>query len=218
MCRAQYKGRKNFWEIGMFHTKTELEQWHDFPASHHYSGPHDNAGKAPRIKMAKDVAFEKQSIYDYHCCYEYCKKHLAAPSEKSEDVQGTWGCNGTHHWLAFSNGEDAYKDKYDSVQAPRHDVSAISGSNELYSFRGASVASAEGSKCTVKQKFMQCYCTECRERRCATCPSRAEFGHWQTTVMKKLGGSGHRRTRGAVRDEACQNCGSTDDGGGDPTR
>mgnify|MGYP007018389618 CR=1 FL=1 len=33
--------------------KTGLEQWHDFSASHHYSGPHDKAGKAPIIKMAQ---------------------------------------------------------------------------------------------------------------------------------------------------------------------
>ena len=143
---------------------------------------------------------------------------MPAPSKKSEDVQGTWGCNGNHHWLAFSNGEDSYKDTYEAVPAPRHDVSAIPGSNELYSFRGASVASDDGSQCTVKHKFMQCYCTECRVGRYATCPSRAELGHWQTTVMEKLQGSGRRRTRGSARDEACQHCGSTNDGEGNPAR
>ena len=165
-----------------------------------------------------DVAFEKQCIYDYHCCYEYCTKNLPAPSKKSTDVAGTWGCNGSHFWLAFSNGEDIYKDRYDIVPAPRYDVSSISGSNELYSFRGASAASADGSQCTVKSKCMQCYCYECRAGRHSTCPSRVELGRWGTTVMTKIQGSGHRRTRSSVRDEACQHCGSTDAGGDDPSR
>ena len=253
-CRSQYKGRKNFWEIGVAHITADLEQWHDFPASHHYAGPHDNAGKVPRSKMAQgwcvdvcartrtskslcrvrvgifnraspptrppslmpfylppssDVAFEKQSIYDYHCCYEYCKKYMAFPNKKSKDVSGTWGCNGSHFWLAFSNGEDLYKDKYEAVPASGPDVSAISGSNELYSFRGAS--SATDSQCTVKTKFMQCYCAACRGGSYSTCPSRCELGYWKTTVLVKTG-SGHRRTRSAPADEACQHCNSTDAG------
>ena len=116
------------------------------------------------------------------------------------------------------NGEDVYKDRYDIVLAPRYDVSSISGSNELYSFRGASAASADGSQCTVKRKFMQCYCAECRAGRYSTCPCRVELGRWETTVMTKIQGSGHRRTRNSARDEACQHCGSTDAGGDDPSR
>jgi hypothetical protein len=45
--------------LGRSHTKTHgVVQRHDFPASHHYGGPHDNAGKVPRIRMAQDEAFE----------------------------------------------------------------------------------------------------------------------------------------------------------------
>ena len=51
-------------------------QIHDFPASHHYSGPHDNAGKAPRTRMRRAEAFETDRITDYHECYEFCIKNM----------------------------------------------------------------------------------------------------------------------------------------------
>ena len=44
---------------------------HDFPASHHYCGPHDNAGKVPRDGMKRDEAFEKNRIYDYDKCFTW---------------------------------------------------------------------------------------------------------------------------------------------------
>ena len=51
-------------------------QSHDFPQSHHYGGPHYNAGKAPRTLMRRAEAFETARITDYHACYEFCIKHM----------------------------------------------------------------------------------------------------------------------------------------------
>jgi hypothetical protein len=212
--------------------------WHDFPASHHYSGPHDNAGKTPRIRMQNDTKFDRVrqtttinlllfcphmclslsqvGIYNYHQCFEYCRKYMSKPSKKQEDVRGTWGCNGRHFWLAFSNGIDLYKDKYDVVPNPKQfDVTALPGSNELYCFRGTNTA--DGTSTSLKHKFMQCYCAECRADRYASCPSRDEFGCWGGTVIQKKAANARRRTRQEY-DEPCQHCGTTDDGGDDPTR
>ena len=62
-CRSQYKGRKNFMALGRSHLKDHgVLQLHDFPASHHYGGPHDNAGKVPRIRMSQDEAFEAGKV------------------------------------------------------------------------------------------------------------------------------------------------------------
>ena len=49
-CTSQYKGRKNFNQIARFHVDSVdgVKIIHDFPAPHHYGGPHDNAGKWPR--------------------------------------------------------------------------------------------------------------------------------------------------------------------------
>ena len=51
-------------------------QRHDFPQSHHYRGPHGNAGKVPRTKMRRTEAFKTASISDYHACFEFCIKEM----------------------------------------------------------------------------------------------------------------------------------------------
>jgi hypothetical protein len=49
--------------LGRSHLKDHgVLQLHDFPASHHYGGPHDNAGKVPRIRMSQDEAFEAGKV------------------------------------------------------------------------------------------------------------------------------------------------------------
>ena len=53
-CRSQYKGRFNFWRLGHGHLEMNgISQWHDFPASHHFAGPHDSIGKHPGIEIGK---------------------------------------------------------------------------------------------------------------------------------------------------------------------
>lgn len=54
----------------------DILQVHDFPQSHHYAGPHDNAGKAPRTRMRRSEAFENDRISDYHECYKFCIKNM----------------------------------------------------------------------------------------------------------------------------------------------
>jgi hypothetical protein len=93
--RHQYKGRFNWWEMATCHLRIPgIVQWHDFPASHHFPGPHDSAGKVPRAEMEQAEKFEQDRVYDYHCCYEFCMKYMAAPSAERAH-KGTWGCNGT---------------------------------------------------------------------------------------------------------------------------
>ena len=70
-----------------------VQQHHDFPASHHFGGPWDNGGKTPKIMMAAMEAAESERVYNYHCCLEFCEKHMAEPSPKDKHA-GTWGCNG----------------------------------------------------------------------------------------------------------------------------
>ena len=140
---------------------------------------------------------------------------MAEPSKKDAE-KGTWGCNGKHFWLAFSNGIDLYKDKYAIVPNPKQfDVTPVKGSNELYCYRSAGTADERSG--SIQHKFMQCYCAACRSSRYADCPSRDEFGFWGGTVIRKKVAGGQRRTR-QEQEEPCQHCGSFDDGGDDPTR
>lgn len=63
--------RQSCKEIGRAIEALGMVMQHDFPASHHYCGPHDNAGKVPRDGMRRDEAFEKERIYNYHKCFEW---------------------------------------------------------------------------------------------------------------------------------------------------
>ena len=57
--------------------------------------------------------------------------------------------------MAFSNGEDTYKHKYEAVKLLNYDVTRVPGSNETYCFRGT--GTADGTTATLLHKFMQCY-------------------------------------------------------------
>ena len=92
--RSQYKGRFNFWRLGHGHLEMNgISQWHDFPASHHFAGPHDSIGKHPGIEIDRQEKFEKARLYDYDHCYEWCRKYMSAPST-DKNHSGTWACNG----------------------------------------------------------------------------------------------------------------------------
>jgi hypothetical protein len=69
-------------EMASADTPFGVFQVHDFPQSHHYGGPHDNAGKVPRTKMRRAEAFEKARISDYHACFEFCIKHMPRYSQQ----------------------------------------------------------------------------------------------------------------------------------------
>jgi hypothetical protein len=51
-------------------------QRHENPQSHHYRGPHGNAGKVPRTKMRRAEALKTASISDYHACFEFYIKEM----------------------------------------------------------------------------------------------------------------------------------------------
>ena len=116
---------------------------------------------------------------------------------------------GKHFWLAFSNGEDMYKNKHEVITELSHDVTAVKGSNELYSFRGINTATSTSN--TIERKFMHCYCSSCRSN--LPCPSHSEFGRWDEVVQHAVQQGEGRRTR-AMHD-ATQCVGFK--GTGDPT-
>lgn len=124
--------------------------------------------------------------------------------------------SGRHFWLAFSNGEDKYKGKYEHIKPPSQDVTPIKGSNELYSFRAVGVASGANSsaRATITSKFMQCYCPACRGPQPHNCPSHDEFGGvYIATELRPVARASRRQTRALVEeDTACARC----DGTGDP--
>ena len=92
----QYKGRFDLFDLSRAHLKVPgIEQWHDFPATSHFAGPHDGIGKTPTTMMEREETFENERVYDYHHCLQFCYKYLSKPSSES-DHKGTWGCNGTH--------------------------------------------------------------------------------------------------------------------------
>ena len=51
-------------------------QRHDFPQSHHYRGPHVNAGKVPRVKMRRMEVFKTARISYYHAFFKFCIKEM----------------------------------------------------------------------------------------------------------------------------------------------
>lgn len=116
---------------------------------------------------------------------------------------------GKHFWLAFSNGEDMYKNKHEVITELSHDVTAVKGSNELYSFRGTKIATSASN--TIERKFMHCYCSSCRSN--LPCPSRSEFGRWDEVVQHAVQQGERRRTRAMHDAIQCVGC----EGTGDPT-
>ena len=161
-----------------------ITQEHNFPASHHYSGPHDAAGKVPRIGMRRDEAFERNRIYDYHKCFGWCVANMPVP-KRLTDGKGTFGCTGEHKWRCYSNAADLYKDQHPHI--PQKSIvkhSGVKGSNETYAFRGLESQSTAQLPVSLESKFMQCYCMFCRNGATARCPSKDEFGEWQVNVIK----------------------------------
>ena len=119
---------------------------------------------------------------------------------------------GKHVWMAFSNGEDTYKHKYEAVKLLNYDVTRVPGSNETYCFRGT--GTADGTTATLLHKFMQCYCSACRSKQYSQCPSLDEFGCFHSIVVqKKVAANSGRRTRSMEADIACSGCTSTGDHG-----
>ena len=159
---------------------------------------------------------------------------------------GTWACNGSHKWRAYSSGTDYYKHLHPHVP-PKYSppegkvLGGVAGSNELYSFRGVRSQTSQVLPVTVEAKFIRCRCVACRNDSEDACPSKHEFGSWQQRTVRlrnqrKKGESGDRgrgrgRSRGRGRDDddddddddedediSCEKCASTDEGGGNATR
>ena len=210
-----------------------ITQENDFPASHHYCGPHDNAGKVPRVGMRRDEGFENARIYDYDKCYGWCVQNMPTPSKRT-DEKGTWACSGIHQWRCYSSGTDMYKHTHPNIP-PKSTIkhSGVPGSAERYSYRGLAIQATSSLPACVESKFMQCYCLQCRSGHADHCKSRADFGDWirhtlKETVSRRTGAGAGAGAGGAARastapdageeGEVCTECGSADDGGGDASR
>ena len=102
-----------------------------------------------------------------------------------------------------------YKNKHEVITELSHDVTAVKGSNELYSFRGTKIATSAST--TIERKFMHCYCSSCRSN--SPCPSRSEFGKWDEVVQHAVQQGERRRTRAMHDAIHCVGC----EGTGDPT-
>ena len=106
---------------------------------------------------------------------------MQAPAETSRKT-GTWGCNGEHKWLAFSNGTDQHKDKYDVIKPFEGDVTPISGCRNMYSFR-ATDATVSDKFWTIDVKFMQCYCQGKERRMCVcVCGGGGQVARWYAVI------------------------------------
>ena len=204
--RAQYKGRKNFgrmvdWPIpsgtqGESGTGMGVEIWHNFFASHHASGPQDNAGKDPRRAMDAAIIHEKEkTIYSYTACLRWCLAHMARPSA-DHSHRGTFGCNGVYVWRGYSNGRDANPDDLPVIDKAPHDWHGVEGSNELYSFRAWNTEPTEPE---LELWFVPCYCRSCRAADYTACRYRntTQAPSYVLVTRKAVAARRARRARGA---------------------
>ena len=176
--RSQYKGRKNFGRMVEWPNPRGrpgdgagmgVEIWHNFFASHHASGPQDNAGKDPRRAMDLAIIHNKtETIYSYWKCLRWCASNMSAPSADHKHA-GTFGCNGEYIWKAYSDGTDENPDDHPVIDGRPRDWHPIEGSNELYSFRAWNTEPAEPE---MELWFVPCYCRSCRAAQHSTCPFR----------------------------------------------
>jgi hypothetical protein len=109
----------------------DIEVWHDFPASHHGSGPVDNYSKDTRRGMDEDVAEGRLVRYNYEHCYDWCVKYMPMPSEDKKKHLGTFGANGKYLYRAYSDGKDASSRGFPVIPGNRS-FQSLEGSNEIY--------------------------------------------------------------------------------------
>jgi hypothetical protein len=98
---TQFKGKKNFalnarvpYKNSHGFNLNPIHIHHDYPATGHFGGPHDNAGKQPRQLMQQVEAFGQERICNYAECYDFCVKDYAEPKGKPKESGGTWSCTG----------------------------------------------------------------------------------------------------------------------------
>ena len=95
------------------------------------------------------------TIYDFRACYKWCIENMTMPSDRKHD--GTWGCNGSYYWRAYSGGAFRNTENFPVIDNGAKDWGTIPGSNELYSFR-AKHDTANEMQCF----YVCCFCDGCR--------------------------------------------------------
>jgi hypothetical protein len=89
----------------------ETEIIHCFFEHDHASGVQDSAGKDARFPILTQLGFKSTAVYNYNECYELSRVNNAVPDPKRKR-EGYWQANGAYVWVAFSDGEDAHRDKH----------------------------------------------------------------------------------------------------------
>jgi hypothetical protein len=144
----------------------EISVLHDFPPSHHGSGPVDNYSKDARRGMDADVAEGKLERYNYVHCYDWCVQNLQAPSGDGKKHLGTFGANGDYIYRAYSDGEDSNPRGFPVIPKDRS-FQPLPGSNEIYAWRATHPYLPQ-----LEALFVPCYCINCRNSRSDLCKYR----------------------------------------------
>ena len=166
--RGPYKGRKNFgrmvhWPRSARHGGKQCELWHTCHESHHGSGAVDNAGKAARRKIDAAVIARRRgarSIYTHAECYRWCKKYYAQPGPgKLQD--GTWTCNGKHHWRLFNSPKFPHHHLFQCATRESNckDFDGVDGSNGHFCFRANM---QDHTQTELEVRFIPCFCPNCQ--------------------------------------------------------
>jgi len=142
-----------------------IEIWHDFPASHHGSGPVDNFGKDPRRGMDDDVASGRFTRFNFEHCYDWCVEFMSAPSERKRHLR-TFGANGAYIWRAYSKLGDANPRGFPIIPSGRN-FQQFCGSNEIYAWRAQHTFLPQ-----LEALFVPCYCIQCRSKIPGACKYR----------------------------------------------
>lgn len=174
--RSQYKGRKNFGPMASWPHPEDLpvntpcccmenskscgrdmlpglgiEMYHDFPPSHHGSGPVDSYGKDARKGMDRDTKFNKLHRYNFEHCYKWSVEHLSQPVSREDRFGKTWSATG-YEWRAYTDGSHETEEDYQQIPADKN-WQSLQGSNEFYAFRAVSTYRPE-----IRAQFVPCYC------------------------------------------------------------
>ena len=138
--RAQYKGRKNFGPMALWPHPADvpadtqcfcmansascgreilpglgIEMYHDFPPSHHGSGPVDKYGKDAPKGMDRDTKFNKLDRYNFEHCYNWSVKNMGEPTDKPGKFDKTWSATG-YQWRAYTDGSQKLRPSFQPFQ------------------------------------------------------------------------------------------------------
>ena len=128
-----------------------IEMYHDFPPSHHGSGPVDNYGKDAPKGMDRDTKFNKLDRYNFEHCYNWSVKNMGEPTDKPGRFYKTWSATG-YQWRAYTDGSHETQASFPIIPEDNN-WQPVEGSNEFYAFRAV-----HAYKPQIQAQFVPCYC------------------------------------------------------------